>query len=70
LNKKKQKFKAKDQLQSFSPTKSLRNAAEKIVVRTLSPKPAAPLPTYELVLIFVMIFISLNCIVLQHDIFP
>jgi hypothetical protein len=49
LNKKKQKFKAKDQLQSFSPTKSLRNAAEKIVVRTLSPKSAALLLTYAVV---------------------
>jgi len=47
LNKKKQKFKTKDQLQFFSPAKSLRSATEKIVVRTLSPKATAPLPTYE-----------------------
>lgn len=31
----------------FSHTKSLRNASEKIVVRTVSPKTAAPLPTYD-----------------------
>jgi len=47
LKKKNQKFKAKDQLQSFSRSKSLRNATEKIVVRSLSPKPAALLPTYD-----------------------
>jgi hypothetical protein len=48
LKKKNQKFKTKDQLQFFSPTKkSLRSAAEKIAVRSLSPKAAAPLPTYD-----------------------
>jgi hypothetical protein len=46
LNKKKQKFKAKDQLQSFSRSKSLRSTAEKIVVRSLSPKAAALLLMY------------------------
>jgi hypothetical protein len=34
-------------LQSFSRSKSLRNAAEKIVVRSLSPNSAALLPTYD-----------------------
>jgi len=47
LNKKKQKFKAKDQFQSFSRTKSPRNASEKIAIRTLSPKAAAHLLTYD-----------------------
>ncbi len=47
LTKKNQKVKAKDQLQSFSPSKSLRNTAEKIVARSLSPKAAALLPTYD-----------------------
>ncbi len=36
--KKKQKVKAKDQLQSFSRAKVCAYAAEKIVVHTLSPK--------------------------------
>ena len=31
----------------FFSLKSLRNAAEKIVVRTISPKAAALLPTYD-----------------------
>ena len=47
MAKKNQKPKAKDQLQSFSHSKCRRNAAEKIVVRTLSPKTAALLPTYD-----------------------
>jgi len=47
LKKKNQKFKAKDQLQFFSPAKSLRSAAEKIAVRSLSPKATALLPTYD-----------------------
>jgi hypothetical protein len=47
LKKKNQKFKAKDQLQSFSRSKKPRNTTEKIVVRTLSPKAAAPLLTYD-----------------------
>ncbi len=47
LKKKKQKFKAKDQLQSFLPSKSQRSATRKIVVRSLSPKTAALLPTYD-----------------------
>jgi hypothetical protein len=46
LKKKNQKFKTKRQLQSLSRRKSLRNAAEKIVVRTVSPKSAALLPIY------------------------
>jgi hypothetical protein len=41
LNKKKQKFKAKDQ-PPFAPQNLLRMA-----VRSLSPKPAALLPTYD-----------------------
>jgi hypothetical protein len=51
LIKKKQKIKAKCQLQFFSRSKSLRNAAEKIAVHTISPKAAAPLPTRAEVLI-------------------
>jgi hypothetical protein len=47
LNKKNQKFKTKDQLQFFSPAKNLRSAAEKIAVRSLSPKAIALLPTYD-----------------------
>jgi hypothetical protein len=47
LAKKKQKPKAKDQFQFFSLTKSLRNATEKIVIRSLSPKAAAPLLMYD-----------------------
>jgi hypothetical protein len=43
--KKKQKIKTKDQLQFFSRTIP-RNASEKIVVRSLSSKPAALLPMY------------------------
>jgi hypothetical protein len=51
LKKKKQKFKAKDQLQSFLPSKSQRSDTRKIVVRSLSPKTAALLLTYEKVAI-------------------
>jgi hypothetical protein len=47
LAKKNQKPKAKDQFQFFSPSKSLRNAAEKIAIRSLSPKATAPLPMYD-----------------------
>jgi hypothetical protein len=47
LAKKKQKPKAKDQFQFFSPTKSLRSAAEKIAIRPLSPKAVALLLTYD-----------------------
>jgi hypothetical protein len=47
LKKKNQKFKTKDQLQFFSPAKSLRSAAEKIAVRSLSTKAIALLPTHD-----------------------
>jgi len=49
LKKKHQKFNppAGGQLQFFSPAKSLRSAAEKIAVRSLSPKATALLPTYD-----------------------
>jgi len=47
--KKKQKIKAKRQLQFFSRSKSLRRATEKIAVHTVSPKSAALLPTYALI---------------------
>jgi hypothetical protein len=46
LTKKKQKVKAKDQLQFFISHKRVRNAAEKIAVRSLPPKPTAPLLRY------------------------
>jgi hypothetical protein len=47
LAKKKQKPKAKDQFQFFSLTKRLRNATEKIAIRSLSPKATAPLLMYD-----------------------
>ena len=61
LTKKKQKFKAIRQ-----PPLAPQNLPG-MAVRSELPKPAALLPTYELVLIFVTIFISLKCIVLQND---
>jgi hypothetical protein len=53
LKKKNQKFNPPTggQLQFFSPTKSLRSAAKKIAVRSLSPKATALLPTYDIFVI-------------------
>jgi hypothetical protein len=72
LKKKKQKFKTKDQLQSFLPSKSQRRATRKIVCPacwpkayyalscSLSPKAAALLPTYDKCVIKSYCFLTLE----------